>query len=163
MGIFKRCILCTLCIVLCIVSCVSCGQKNETLSVKEITDIIKSYNSSDIVWTALKGADISAYFGFSDEKITELSAFINDDDEHFDIAAAVRFETAEDMMAVMESLNKSLTAAQVSIENSNTSEAEKIGNKLILKNGDTLVIIVSGNYEKIEKELKSKGFEPIEK
>lgn len=163
MMIIKRCILCTLCIALCVVSCVSCGKKTEPLTVKEITDIIKSYNGSDIVWTALKGADISAYFGFTDEKITALSAFINDDDEHFDIAAAIQFETAEDMLSVIESLNKSLAAAKNSFENSSVTEAEKIGNRLILKNETTLVIVVSGNYEKIATELKNKGFESIEK
>lgn len=163
MGIIKRCILCILCIVLCIASLVSCGPKNEALSAKEITDIIKSYNSSDIVWTGLKGGDISAYFGFSDEKLTDMSAFINDDDEHFDIAAAFQFESEKDMLAVIETLNKSLIVAEETFDNTSNSEAQKIGNKQILKNGSMLVIVVSGNYEKIANELKNKGFVSVEK
>lgn len=163
MRILKRCILCTLCIVLCIVACVSCTQEDKELSVKEITDIIKSYNDADIVWTSLEGEDISSYFGFTDEKIIKVSAFINDDDQHFDIAAAIQFETKKDMLAVMESLNKSLLAAENSFKNSSSNETEKIRNKLILKDGSTLVVVVSSNHEKIEKELKDKGFQPIEK
>ena len=163
MGILKRCILCTLCIVLCVVSCVSCAQTTEKLSVKELTDIIKSNNASGIVWTALTSEDISAYFGFSDEKVKELSVFINDDDEHFDIAAAVVFETSEDMLAVVEPLNKSLTAAEESFKNINVAEGQKIANKLLLKNGSTLVIVISSNYEKIKDELEKYDFVSVEK
>ncbi len=163
MGIIKRCILCILCIVLCAVSLVACGAKNESLSAKEITDIIKSYNDANIVWTNLAGGDISAYFGFTDEKITDMSAYINDDDEHFDIAAAFRFESEQDMLAVMEALNKSLIAAEKTFDSANNSEAQKIGNKLILKNGSMLVIVVSNNYEKIATVLKEEGFISVEK
>lgn len=163
MGIIKRCILCVLCIVFCIVMCAGCGDKAKPLSPKEITDIIKSNNASDIVWTPLNANDISAYFGFSDENVTGLSVFINDDDEHYDIAAAIEFKTSEDMWAVVESLNKSLIAAKETFDNVNNSEAAKIKNKLILKNDKMLVVVVSNNYEKIGKELAKHGFVSVEK
>ena len=163
MGILKRCILCMVCVVLCAAVCIGCGENKGMLSAKEITDIIKSNNASDIVWTALTAEDISAYFGFSDEKVKELSVFINDDDEHFDIAAAVVFETSEDMLAVVEPLNKSLTAAEESFKNINVAEGQKIANKLLLKNGSTLVIVISNNYEKIKDELAKYDFVSVEK
>ncbi len=163
MGIIKRCILCVLCIVFCVVMCAGCGEKTNPLSAKEVTDIIKSNNASDIVWTALRSTDISAYFGFSDEKVTELSVFINDDDEHYDMAAAFEFETSDDMRAVIEALNKSLITAKETFENVNNSEATKIKNKLILKNDNMLVVVVSNNYEKIGKELANYGFVSVEK
>lgn len=163
MGILKRCILCMVCVVLCAAVCIGCGENKGMLSAKEITDIIKSNNASDIVWTALTAEDISAYFGFSDEKVKELSVFINDDDEHFDIAAAVVFETSEDMLAVVEPLNKSLTAAEESFKNINAAEAEKIGQRLLFKNGNTLVVVVSNNHEKIAKALKEYNFVSMEK
>lgn len=163
MGIIKRCILCALCIVFCVVMCAGCGEKTNPLSAKEVTDIIKSNNASDIVWTALRSTDISAYFGFSDEKVTELSVFINDDDEHYDMAAAFEFETSDDMRAVIEALNKSLITAKETFENVNNSEATKIKNKLILKNDNMLVVVVSNNYEKIGKELANYGFVSVEK
>lgn len=163
MGILKRCILCVLCMALCISFLACCNGKNESLSVKEITDLVKGYNSNDIVWTALKTDTIPAYFGFDNSDITDISAYINDDDEHYDLIAAIEFKTKDAMLSVIEPLNKSLTAAEISFKNINVAEGQKIANKLLLKNGSTLVIVISSNYEKIKDELAKYDFVSVEK
>ena len=163
MGIIKKCIVMCLSVALLLVSLNGCGKGNEAYTATEITDEIKAYNDSDIAWTKLNKEEISAYFGFSAENISDLSVYINDDDENYDIAAAFEFDSDDDMMSVIETLNKSLSAAADSFKNTSITESEKIGNRVVLKNRNILVVAVSTNHKKIGNMLQEKGFISVEK
>ena len=163
MKVAKKIVCVFMCVCLLATAFVGCSQTDQKYTVKEITDEIKTYNDIEIVWTNLKREEISAYLGFTADKTKNLSVYINDAEEDYDIAAAFEFDSEKDLTDVIEALNKSLSAAADSFKNTSLTEAQKISNRLVLKKGTMLVVIVSTNYEEINKVLKNKGFVSVEK
>ncbi len=163
MGMLKRCIAFAFCIILCIMSLTGCKEKNEIPSAFDITDETIGYCDKEIDWTKLNRKDIPIHFGFSADNVTDLSVFVNDADEYYDTVATFTFGSADELNSVIESLNKSMSSVAESFKNINEQEAQKISKRLILKQDDTLVIVVSANYEKIEKMLNDKGFISVAK
>lgn len=163
MGMLKRCMVFAFCIILCIMSLNGCKGKNEVSSAFDITDEVIGYCDKEIDWTRLNRKDIPVHFGFSADKVTDLSVFVNDADEYYDTVATFTFNSADDLNGVIEALNKSMSSAADTFKNINELEAQKISKRLVLKQENTLVIVVSSNYEKIGEMLNDKGFISVAK
>lgn len=158
MRMFKK----IMCIVLCIL-CITlpicgCKQPDEVQSPQELVDEIMPFAGDGIAWAMIEKDKITGYFGFSGDKTSELSVWINDDDEKCDIVAAFVIENETDRLAAIEAIGRSLTTTAKVFETTNSSESAKLKSYIIYVKDNTLITVVSGNIEKIKKLLLDKGF-----
>lgn len=144
-----------LCLCLVITSFSGC-TKNENLTVKEISDSLKTF-SSDIVWTQLSGDQLTSYFGFEADIAEEYETYVNSSDDHFDMIAVIKPTDDAARESIIKGLNFAMSSASGNFKNSNQSEYKKITSGRIVEADGILVLVIVDNYEKIGKYFNDIG------
>ena len=135
-------------------------NKADIVSPAEITkQIIESNNFSKM--KELSGDQLSSYFQFKNTDVKRFSAFISDSTDLSDTVAAFETEKEESYNLVITGISKYLTKLSSAMQSSVGNEYEKTRSALIMHIDNTVILVVSADFEKIEAQLKELGAKAV--
>lgn len=147
-------------VLLCFCAFLTGCSKSVLVSPSEITkQIIESNNFSKM--KELSGDQLSSYFQFKNTDVKRFSAFISDSTDLSDTVAAFEAENKEAYNLVISGISKYLTKLSSAMESSVGTEYNKTRSALIMHIDNTVILVVSSDFEKIEKQLEELGAEAV--
>ena len=160
MSIFKR-VMCMLLVFACAFSFAACENKDSIpVSIEKVKSAIFESQFPEMV--ELGKNQLSNYYNCDEELFSEFSVYIADSESRCDEVAIFRLAAEDSLKAVVAAIEKRVSS-QLSITNTqNSAEFMKLSERVLLRKGDMLVLVVSDQGEDIAERLKHKfGFKDI--
>ncbi|MBQ4154350.1 MAG: DUF4358 domain-containing protein [Clostridia bacterium] len=160
LTLLKKTGCCALAVVLSLSLLVTGCSKSPSTAPAEITQqVIENNNFSKL--KELSGDQLSSYFQFKNTDVKRFSAFISDSTDLADTVAAFETETKDDYNLVITGVSKYLTKLSSAMQTSFENEYDKTRSALIMHIDNTVILVVSSDFEKIEAQLKELGAKAV--
>lgn len=143
-------------ILLLLVGC----ESNSVLSPAEITEKIICENTFSEMGS-LSGDKLSSYFQFSDTDVKRFSVLISTSTDSADTVAAFEVDDQEKQTLVISGISQYVTKLSSAMKSSMESEYNKVQSRLLMKNKNTIILVICSEPENVQNQLEQIGAKAV--